>query len=279
CTKYGDPPRKSTFSPAAFNAVVDLCANLPKALTQKLPLTGKLLKFKDNTGEQRGACLISKKITKQLPLLVWLHPSLIPQNLIVLTGLLEATTTADLTNDKNRLGYHLLIVSGRNTPHFYPAPDKGGIGWDNWYRNYNRSDPKINVDAQAIDRFIKTAKSVATVDLKRVYMSGWSNGAAMAVQYGLNTPNIAAVAAYAAPDPYRDIHDPCAQKPYPPYLTPFLILYNQCDVFGICTTGQAFISDLLHRYPKLIAKFLVTDVLQLFLVNPPVCIDSSLLCG
>ncbi|CAF1347877.1 unnamed protein product [Didymodactylos carnosus] len=237
------------------------------------------MSFKDSTSYQRGACLISEKFTKQLPLLVWLHPSLAPRNAIVLTGLLEATTTADLANDKSRLGYHLLIVSGRSTTHFYPFPDAKGLGWDNWYRNYDRSDSKkINVDVQTIDHFIKTAKSVASVDPKRVYMSGWSNGAAMAVEYGLNTPNISAVAAYSAPDPYRDIDDPCEQEPSPPYLTPFKILYNQCDVLGICTTGKAFISELLSRYPKLIAEFNVTDALQSSVMNPPECINSTLLC-
>ncbi|CAF1569964.1 unnamed protein product, partial [Didymodactylos carnosus] len=177
---------------------------LSVTLPTVLPLTGKLMNFTDNTGEQRAACLISEKLTKRLPLLL----------------VSDGTT-----------GIEIII------------------------------DPKINVDVQIIDRFIKTAKSVASVDLKRVYMSGWSNGAAMAVEYGLNTPNIAVVAAYSAPDPYRDIDDPCTQKPYPPYLTPFKNLYNQCDVIAISTTDKAFISDLVDRYPSLIAKFTVTDAL------------------
>jgi predicted esterase len=281
CTEYGDPPRKSTFSPDALVSVVDLCVNLTdvlSGLSEVLPL-GQLMQFNDSTGKERAACLITKNFTTQLPLLVWLHPSLAPRNSIVVTGLLEATTTADLTNDTSRLGYHLLIISGRSTPHFYPFPDQVGLGWDNWYRNYNRSDPKMNVDVQTIDYFIQKAQSVATIDVKRVYMSGWSNGAAMAVQYGLNTPNIAAVAAYSAPDPYRDINDPCAQTPYPPYLTPFKILYNQCDIEGICTTGEAFINDLVERYPESIAIFTVTNAAQLYVVSPPICINITSLCG
>ncbi|CAF1316308.1 unnamed protein product [Didymodactylos carnosus] len=285
CTKYGNPPRKATFSLDALASVVDLCLNINDVLSGISPLLSQLLlkaqlmKFKDNNGEDRAACLLTKGSTQQLPLLVWLHPSLATRAAIVFTGLLEAMTTADLTNDKSRVGYSLLLISGRSTTHFYPFPDDVGLGWDNWYRNYNRSDPKINVDVQTIDYFIQNAKSAVNIDVKRVYMSGWSNGAAMAVQYGLNTPNIAAAAVYSAPDPYKDIHDPCAQKPNPPYLTPFKILYNQCDIAGICTTGKAFINDLVTRYPKLTAKFTVTNALQLSTLSPPMCTVFAVLCS
>ena len=73
-------------------------------------------------------------------------------------------------------------------------------------------------------------------------MSGWSNGAAMALQYALNTPRTAAAAAYSAPHPYRDFKDPCIQIRNPKYFTPILILYNQCDILGICQRGKAFIN-------------------------------------
>jgi dienelactone hydrolase len=91
-------------------------------------------------------------------------------------------------------------------------------------------------------------------------MSGWSNGAAMALQYALNTPGIAAAAVYSAPDPYRDYKDPCAQIPNPKYFTPILILYNQCDILGICQTGKAFIDDLNNRYGnKIVARVVIVD--------------------
>ncbi|CAF4382280.1 unnamed protein product, partial [Adineta steineri] len=190
--------------------------------------------FNDSNGDARGACFIITQSKQPLPLLVWLHSSLYPASSISLTGLLEQADKANLTGTSDGpLGYHILLPYGRSTTHFYPIPDDQGTGWDNWYRNYNRSDPALNVDVQAMDYFINkvltTQSNDYQIDKSRVFLSGWSNGAAMAVEYALNTPGIASVAVYSAPDPYRDNHDPCAQTPYPTNLTPIRILYNQCD--------------------------------------------------
>ncbi|CAF3718701.1 unnamed protein product [Rotaria sp. Silwood1] len=104
-------------------------------------------------------------------------------------------------------------------------------------------------------------------------MSGWSNGAAMAVEYALNTPGIAAAAVYSAPDPYQDYHDPCNQTSYPSHFTPVRILYNQCDVINICVTGMAFINGLKNRYPtELIAEGIIIDSLyQITSTCNPLC--------
>jgi predicted esterase len=275
CTaKYGDQPAARTDSIDGLLIIFNVCGNISSWSTSG---SLELLLFTDSNGQQRYACFLIKPSSKPLPLLVWLHPSLAPASAIFLTNLTLDSDTANLTGTSNgSLGYHLLLPFGRDTVHIYPLPDNEGLGWDNWYRNYNRSDPALNVDVETIDYFIKQVvlnqSSTFHIDPSRVYMSGWSNGASMAVEYALNTPGIAAVAAYAAPDPYRDYKDPCAQVPYPSSFTPILILYNQCDVIGICMTGNAFIKDLSIRYNNtLIAKAITID---LFL-NPTMTCDIN----
>lgn len=103
---------------------------------------------------------------------------------------------------------------------------------DNWYRNFNRSDPTLNADTQTIDYFIKVVNSTGLADPRRLFMSGWSNGAAFGEQYAIVTPGIAAAAVYSAPDPFRDAVDRCAMVPLPTYATPILDVHNQCDLWG-----------------------------------------------
>lgn len=255
CTQYGDPPATLINSTNSLLSDVDVCQifNVTGQILNLFNVTGQTLNFTDSSGQQRSACFIRIPSSTPLPLLVWLHPSLSQPRSILETNLVLQAGTANLTGTSDGpLGYHLLLPLGRDTTHQYPYPDNQGLGWDNWYRNYNRSDPALNVDVQTIDYFInvvtRNSSDSVYIDISRVFMSGWSNGAAMAVEYALNTPGIAAAAVYSAPDPYRDYQDPCAQTPYPTYFTPILIVYNECDIIGICTTGTAFIADLNNRY-------------------------------
>lgn len=110
-----------------------------------------------------------------------------------------------------------------------------------------------------LDKAIALAKSKVAVDSRRVFMSGWSNGAAMALEYALNTDGIASASVYSAPDPYRDSQDPCTQTPYPKYATPTQDVHNSCDIIGICTTGLYFYNDLRKRCPNLKQSFVVID--------------------
>ena len=256
CTKYGRPPATRTSTLSGAVSIIKLCANITGHTT--------VIHFTDSNGEQRSACLLITSLSESLPLLVWLHPSLFPPLTILDTELVPQAYTANLTGTMNgSLGYHLLIPSGRDTTHVYPKPDDRGLGWDNWYRNYNRSDPTMNVDAQAMDYFIDQVVrnfTDARVDRARIFMSGWSNGASMALEYALNTPGIAAAAVYSAPDPYRDYKDACAQEPSPQYFTPILDLHNQCDIINICVTGKDFIDKLNSGYAnRLTAKIVIID--------------------
>lgn len=222
--------------------------------------------WKDSNGTRRYACLYEpahESGSGALPMVVYLHPSLFGAETIHLTNLLHYQNSLALGAEGSR-GFIVLEPAGRETSHYYPFPDKKGVGWDNWYRQMNPAgDVKIgetiykeNVDAAAIDHFIAEETAAGRVDTKRVYVTGWSNGAAMGYLYALNRPNIAAAAVYSAPDPFGAFDDPCPQRlvARPPQedaeiqifnpRLPNLHIHNNCDVTGICPSCEQLTSQL-----------------------------------
>ncbi|HSU90260.1 MAG TPA: PHB depolymerase family esterase [Sporolactobacillaceae bacterium] len=251
CGPYGDP------SAAVFSAVKPHCGK------------GKLLgPWKDGDGIDRYACLYAPAraaSNRKLPMLVYLHPSLFGAGWITRTNILDYQNSVSLSDDPTNIGYIVLAPQGRKTTHYYPFPDNKGIGWDNWYRQLTPAgDVRIgkttwreNADAAAIDHFIAMEVASGAVDTKRIYMSGWSNGAAMAYLYALNRPGIAAVAVYSAPNPFGAFEDPCQQRPvvgaaadnariqiFNPTI-PTMHIHNSCDTAGICPNSERLTSELL----------------------------------
>jgi poly(3-hydroxybutyrate) depolymerase len=88
------------------------------------------------------------------------------------------------------------------------------------------------------------------VDTSRIYVTGWSNGSAMAVLYALSRPEIAAVAVYSAPNPFGAFDDPCPQTPTfkkPTSTTevrvfnrglPAYHVHNDCDIAASARTAR-----------------------------------------
>ena len=262
---YGDAPAQvSSLIAGLGSAGLDDLAAL--VFDQCSQIGGKTLKWTDRVGDNRQACLIVPKQASPdhpLPLLTFLQGSLVPAPpQVLLNGWAPLTASADLTGDPKRAGFILLLPLGRNTHHFYPFPDEYALGWDNWYRNLDRSSPNLNVDVAAIDAFIAQVQARGIVDNNRVYMTGWSNGAAMAQLYALNTPSIAAAAVYSSPDPFADVQDPCTQTPFATTLTPLMDIHNSCDIIGICQTGTAFHQHLAQQYPNLPQQSVIVDVFK-----------------
>ncbi len=252
CTPFGDPPARVTqgFFASWFAAHNPICFG------------GRVLgPWKDSEGSDRYACIYEPQQRSRdnpLPLLVFLHGSIATADSIKVTGLVSEIDKADL-GGKNR-GFILLAPEGRYTTHYYPGLDSNGMGWDNWYRQLNPSGDvtiagavyKENVDAAAVDHFIQSEVATGEVDRSRIYLSGWSNGAAMAMLYALNRQSIAAAAVYSAPDPFGAFNDPCPQTPVPraptsdaqvqifnPHI-PLMHVRNNCDIGGICPNGNNF---------------------------------------
>src|SRR5271168_1205642 len=227
---------------------------------------GKVLgPWTDANGDNRNACLYEPPDagkTNPLPLVIFLHGSVATADSIRLTGLYPLIGKTELGGKDP--GFILLAPEGRYTSHFYPGLDSNGLGWDNWYRQLNPAgDVTVagvvyheNQDTAAIDHFVNESVASGKVDRSRIYVMGWSNGAAMAMLYALNRPWIAAAAVYSAPDPFAAFTDICSQIPvvaapggigqlqvFNPHV-PLMHVRNDCDIGGICPNGNRFASRI-----------------------------------
>ncbi len=256
----GDPPTAcGPFGDASAAVISEVKPNCGE---------GKLLgPWKDADQIDRYACLYEPKsadANSKLPMIVYLHPSLFSAGWITVTNILDLQDSVSLSDDPKKVGYIVLAPEGRKTTHYYPCPDNKGIGWDNWYRQLNPAgDVKIgnttwreNADAATIDHFVAAEVASGKVDRARIYLTGWSNGAAMGFLYAVNRPNIAAAAVYSGPNPFGAFSDPCQQRPVagPPadnkqiqIFNPaarIMHVHNSCDVGGICPNGEELATKL-----------------------------------
>jgi len=261
CGPFGDPPRPMTLDPTQTT-----CAG-----GTSMPA------WADADGTVRHACLwepASASPTAPLPLIIYLQPSLFTADTVpVATNILSFQSTANVSGDRARPGFIVVAPWGRSTEHYYPAPDDQGTGWDNWYRQFDPDSTfgamtyRENVDVAAIDHFVDAELATGKVDTRRIYVTGWSNGAAMGVLYALNRKRVAAAAVYTAPNPFEAFDDPCAQLPVGRaprsdgeirVANPRLALYhvhNACDIAGICPNGELMRAQLRHVHAR------VTDVI------------------
>jgi dienelactone hydrolase len=256
CSPFGNPPR----------AIVPDVTPVTCAGGTMMPT------WSDSNGTLRRACLYeppSASAAAPLPLIVYIHPSLFTADTLALaTNVLDFQETADLNGDPARPGFIVVAPEGRATTHFYPVPDDQGLGWDNWYRQLERRGRDVvvggvpypqNVDAATIDHFIDEVVATGKVDTRRIYVMGWSNGAAMGILYGLNRRRIAAAAVYTGPSPFEAFNDPCAQQPVfrrarsdaeirlSNRRLPIFHVHNACDIAGICPNGQLLVAQLLPQ--------------------------------
>jgi poly(3-hydroxybutyrate) depolymerase len=254
CTPFGNPPRPLTpdVSPLTCNEG-----------TMMAPWT-------DPDGNSRKACLYEPALaspSNPIPLLVYIHPSLFSADTISgVTNILDYLDTGNLSGDPARPGFIVVAPEGRSTQHYYPAPDDQGLGWDNWYRQFDRKGRDVevggavyplNVDVATIDHYIDEIVATGKVDTRRIYVTGWSNGAAMGTIYALNRKRIAAAWVYTAPNPFQAFNDPCAQLPVRRRArtdaeirvsnkrVPIEHIHNACDIAGICPNGELMMSQLL----------------------------------
>jgi predicted esterase len=287
CTPFGDPPAEiqhgivsgfiARHSPSCFH--------------------GKILgPWRDSDGTERYACFYEPTPAADsapLPLVIFLHGSLANADSILATGLVPKSKSADLGRGPS--GAYLLAPEGRETSHYYAAPDDKGLGWDNWDRQLTPAGDatiggvsyKENVDAAAIDHFIDVVMSSRKVDGNRIYMIGWSNGAAMALIYALNRPRIAAAAVYSAPDPLSAFNDTCPQTPvdrapanigelelFNPHV-PIMHVRNSCDIGGICPNGIRFVAQLRAVGNQIDDVMVDSDGHQVFDCDPACGVDPN----
>jgi poly(3-hydroxybutyrate) depolymerase len=252
CSPFGNPPAQVAreWFAQAVNARNSVC------------LGGTLLgPWADGNGDARYSCLYEPSRAGErepLPMLVFLHPSETSAYSVNLTGLVRLIDKGVLRD--GHPGFILLAPQGRYTTHFYPGYDSKGPGWDNWYRQLSPAGAVAeggvtydeNADAASIDHFVDEMIAKGKVDRQRIYVMGWSNGAAMALLYALNRPWVAAAAVYSAPDPFSALLDVCTQTPVAVEpagegqarvfnsRVPLMHVRNDCDIGGICPNGTRF---------------------------------------
>lgn len=213
---------------------------------------GTVLTF-EQQGTTRYACLHPPQQavteahanTRQWPLLIYLHGSLTTPNSLYWFGreLFHLRHSYPLSSDPNVRGFMLLAPEGRRAnPWSSEGPHTGvGFHWDEWYRN-----PTENLDALAIDHFVDAAIATGQVDRSRSYVFGWSNGAYMAVLYGIwRSDRIAAIAQYAGGDPWS--RSPCPVPMQYRRQVPLVLLRNLCDALVPCAATSAWITTLTER--------------------------------
>jgi predicted esterase len=251
CSPFGDPPAQ--VDRGWFASFVTARNSMCLGATRLGPWT-------DGNGDARYACLYEPQRAGErepLPMLVFLHPSETSAYSVILTGLVGLIDKGVLNGGNP--GFILLAPQGRYTTHRYPGYDSNALGWDNWYRQLSTGAVAMpgapyeeNADAASIDHFVDEMIATGKVDRQRIYVMGWSNGAAMALLYALNRRWVAAAAVYSAPDPFSALFDVCTQTPvaiapvgdgqaqvFNPRV-PLMHVRNDCDIGGICPNGNRF---------------------------------------
>ena len=261
CGPFGDPPATVTGSPKP---------NCPG---------GKLLgPSNDNQGTPRYACLYEPpqaSPSKPLPLVVFLHGANdLAGSLASDTTLLQYLNSANVSDDPASPGFIIVAVQARKLapPNLIPSPYNNTIQWEagTGYRQFSpEGDVTVgatvypeSADAVAIDMFIAQEAATGKVNSNRIYVMGWSSGAIMTFLYGLNRPNIAAIAPYAGFNPFfygtaGGAEDPCRQIPVdqaPSNLQevqifntnlPIYEVVNDCDYLLACVSSEILGNHLM----------------------------------
>lgn len=200
----------------------------------------------------RYACLAAPSSSIELPLVVYFHGARATtvdasfagyQGDPPKTHLLALMSSTSLV--PGRTGYALLMIQGRCTT--APGNFGGkGVHHDHWFK-----DPRNNFDVRATQAFLQQIftrttqdeyghavplpAALATVDRKRVYLMGHSNGAFFVHMLMLMFPNqFAAAATAAGGDPYTQVN---CQTPYPSIgrRVPLIIVHAACDPLVLCS--------------------------------------------
>ncbi len=187
-----------------------------------------------------------------LPLLVWLHGAKgDADNVLTATDIRRHADSFDLTGDRQRRGFILVSVQGRNLR--YPTEtDKDESHFDNLYRDL--AAPSTNADMALLDQIIDEIVAEGGVDTDRIYTMGHSNGGFFAQMYAIarhDTPTpgghrVAATSVYSTGDPFADIDlhadlrdgSSCEMDPYPTSDVPLMLVGRDCDIMA-CDTRQA----------------------------------------
>ncbi len=188
------------------------------------------------------------------PLVIFLHGggAGMADDLYNHTSLRSKAPAFDLTGDPARPGFVLVSVQGRNLRYPTAAP-RDGHHHDFYFRDL--ASPSSNPDIAFLDRLIDGLVASGSVDSRRIYLTGWSNGAFFAQLYGIArherpTPGgnrVASVAVFSGADPFAGIRQDeapsCELVPYPTSRLPIFLIGRACDLVA-CDRQQQEAWDL-----------------------------------
>ncbi len=192
-------------------------------------------------GQERAACVFKPAASSPRPLLVFLHGSGgSAENIYDATSLRAKAASFDLGDGP---GFVLAADQGRNLA-ANPNGNPPCARHEFYDRNFATSP-----DLRALDHLIDSLVAEGGVDPKRIYLTGWSNGAFFSQLYALvrhQTPTpggnrIAAVAVFDGADPLEPPSaetSSCAYRPYPSSTVPVFIAHRACSIV-CCDAAQA----------------------------------------
>lgn len=200
----------------------------------------------DSDGIKRYGCVYrppGASASSPRPLVLYFHGSGgSAQNVYNNTRLREKALDFDLSGDAARPGFILASVQGRYL--HWPTSHSDATHHDTYFRH------PTNPDVVNTDRLIDALVAENRVDPQRIYVMGWSNGAAFAelyalLRHGAPTPGgnrVAAGAVYAFYNPYENLSatqtPSCELNPYPTSTAPLYLLVRACDALTACSAAQ-----------------------------------------
>lgn len=251
---------------------------------------GLPLEWAGPDGFTRYACLYRPPAASPMnprPLVVFLHGGGAGEagDVYDHTSLRQKAETFHLAPDPLRYGFFLLSVQGRSL-HYPTDYPRDGHHHDFYYRDL--ASPSANPDVANLDRLLDGLVAEGSVDTRRIYVTGWSNGGFFGQMYGIArhaapTPGgnrVAAVAVFSAADPFHNINHgqnpSCQLDPYPRSALPIFLVSRACDVVAcdeaqaeaLRTAGQAvepghvvapWMEDLKHKVGDANATWILVD--------------------
>jgi len=195
----------------------------------------------DATGQTRAACVfkpVGTSAVSKRPLLVYLHGSGGSASAIYDSTLLRAKAASfNLSADPGRLGFILVADQGRN------LTNSNGNPASPHHEFYLRDlkSPSSSADIRSLDRLIDQVVAEGGVDEKRIYVTGWSNGAFFGQLYSIArhttaTPGgnkVAAVAVFDGANPFvrpNDNDAGCDYRVLPKAALPVMLVHRACSI-------------------------------------------------
>ncbi len=253
-------PRTCTASAPCENALVGI-----KRMTVTEPLTTPVCRttsatrpaFDDGparawtdavTGDPRAACVYTPPGTgpgSKRPLLVYLHGAGGSASAVYdTTSLRQKAASFDLSGDPARPGFILASDQGRNLQNTNGNPPSSR-------HEIYRRDLKTNssaADFRNLDRLVDELVVAGGVDEKRIYVTGWSNGAFFGQLYTIArhrapTPGgnrVAAAAVFDGADPFQRPRPDavgCDYVDVPKVSVPLFLVHRACSIVP-CDSGS-----------------------------------------